>query len=474
MTIRNTGLSGSATAVAHLDLQNSIITGTGAATVNLNGSNNIWLGGGAATFNNNGKGNTVEELPQGGNLDGIPASYRYSPSPSKGSYRLANRVTPDFIRDGNPATPYNYDDLFFWPQDFYTSAFTATGSNFSAFYNTDPASASGASWNFGSNYSVGLFQQFYSTTAGKAIVGTNVPATKATIYISAKCPQGTSSFAFTAKVANRSNVSGVGTQSFPCTTSYATYSFPADYTSSSGSNLIFQGGTNPFQVAWIGVRPYMADFNGFQPAPLSSPAFSGNPTAPTPAERDNSTRIATTAFVQSAIRELSDGSHRGDSIADRVPPPSVPPARDNNGRLAAKQVTENIDPPARFPVVVAAVPRTTYSGSSGVVLTTIYTTPSSGAGFYRLCSDHLVTAAAGTGTSYGVAAYVSSGHRFSGLRTTANTNLAMQWTDSAAAGSSGCPTFWADANSAIQFGITETGVSGTPTILYSATLERLQ
>jgi hypothetical protein len=36
-------------------------------------------------------------------------------------------------------------------------------------------------------------------------------------------------------------------------------------------------------------------------APLASPALSGTPTAPTPVSTDNSTTIATTAFVQSAI-----------------------------------------------------------------------------------------------------------------------------------------------------------------------------
>jgi len=36
-------------------------------------------------------------------------------------------------------------------------------------------------------------------------------------------------------------------------------------------------------------------------APLASPAFTGNPTAPTQTTGDNSTKIATTAFVQSAI-----------------------------------------------------------------------------------------------------------------------------------------------------------------------------
>jgi hypothetical protein len=36
-------------------------------------------------------------------------------------------------------------------------------------------------------------------------------------------------------------------------------------------------------------------------APINSPAFTGTPTAPTPTSGDNSTKIATTEFVQSAI-----------------------------------------------------------------------------------------------------------------------------------------------------------------------------
>jgi hypothetical protein len=36
-------------------------------------------------------------------------------------------------------------------------------------------------------------------------------------------------------------------------------------------------------------------------APLLSPTFTGTPAAPTPTAGDNSTKVATTAFVQSAI-----------------------------------------------------------------------------------------------------------------------------------------------------------------------------
>ena len=40
-------------------------------------------------------------------------------------------------------------------------------------------------------------------------------------------------------------------------------------------------------------------------APLNSPTFTGNPTAPTPTPGDNDTSIATTAFVQSALSAFS-------------------------------------------------------------------------------------------------------------------------------------------------------------------------
>lgn len=43
---------------------------------------------------------------------------------------------------------------------------------------------------------------------------------------------------------------------------------------------------------------------GTSKAPIASPTFSGTPTAPTPAATDNSTRIATTAFVTAAISQM--------------------------------------------------------------------------------------------------------------------------------------------------------------------------
>lgn len=41
-------------------------------------------------------------------------------------------------------------------------------------------------------------------------------------------------------------------------------------------------------------------------APLASPTFTGTPLAPTPAEGDNSTQIATTEFVQGEIDKVKN------------------------------------------------------------------------------------------------------------------------------------------------------------------------
>lgn len=42
-------------------------------------------------------------------------------------------------------------------------------------------------------------------------------------------------------------------------------------------------------------------------APKASPTFTGTPTAPTPATTDNSTKISTTAFVRAAITQYAQG-----------------------------------------------------------------------------------------------------------------------------------------------------------------------
>lgn len=53
----------------------------------------------------------------------------------------------------------------------------------------------------------------------------------------------------------------------------------------------------------------------YQIAPIASPAFTGNPTAPTQAKTDNSTKLATTAYVKAVVADylaLTGGSITGD------------------------------------------------------------------------------------------------------------------------------------------------------------------
>ena len=61
---------------------------------------------------------------------------------------------------------------------------------------------------------------------------------------------------------------------------------------------------NSFNARKGDVLLTLADITGVGGAPLASPAFSGSPTAPTPGAGDNSTKLATTAFVNSKVTGL--------------------------------------------------------------------------------------------------------------------------------------------------------------------------
>ncbi len=74
-------------------------------------------------------------------------------------------------------------------------------------------------------------------------------------------------------------------------------------------------------------------------APLASPNFSGTPTAPTPATADNSTTLATTAYVQANIGSLSVGQISGAAplaspTFTGTPAAPTPATADNTTKLA--------------------------------------------------------------------------------------------------------------------------------------------
>ena len=64
--------------------------------------------------------------------------------------------------------------------------------------------------------------------------------------------------------------------------------------------------SNPVTSSGIkaAIDAVVIDNNGL--APINSPAFTGAPTAPTPASGDNTTRISTTAFVQTIAQRLDE------------------------------------------------------------------------------------------------------------------------------------------------------------------------
>jgi len=95
------------------------------------------------------------------------------------------------------------------------------------------------------------------------------------------------------------------------------------------------------------VRTYVAangggGLSGGGTAPLDSPAFTGNPTAPTPSTTDNSTSLATTAFVQAAIGNGTSGHQVLTSpTLTGTPTAPTPTATDNSDLIATTAFVVN-------------------------------------------------------------------------------------------------------------------------------------
>jgi hypothetical protein len=95
----------------------------------------------------------------------------------------------------------------------------------------------------------------------KLTVGTNLPASKAWVYYMAKCPVGITTFTFSVK---RNDSVVLASDSHSCNTTLQYYAFRVDFsTSTAGQYVGFTGGTaNAVDVAWVAIRPDVADFDG--------------------------------------------------------------------------------------------------------------------------------------------------------------------------------------------------------------------
>lgn len=127
----------------------------------------------------------------------------------------------------------------------------------------------------------------------------------------------------------------------------------------------------------------------------------------------------------------------------------------------------------QFPCVRGTVAQTTTTSTTGVALTTFYTTANDATiHLYRLCEPLLITVAGTAGTYAPENGYVISSHSNSG-NTLSSISATSQWNFNGTASVPACTNFFADPNTAIKYGILASGVTGTPTVMYAVTLEQL-
>ena len=80
-----------------------------------------------------------------------------------------------------------------------------------------------------------------------------------------------------------------------------------------------EGKIGTSEKPWAEANVNLLRINGVQAATINSPAFTGTPTTPTPSGGDNSTNIASTAFVQSAISAIdADVQGPGSSVDQNI------------------------------------------------------------------------------------------------------------------------------------------------------------
>jgi hypothetical protein len=222
------------------------------------------LDAGVISVTNNGTGNQVYGLGYEANpLNGQSASRRGTLTKSILD-QPAGIQTSDFVRGGNVTTPYpNDNDLIFDPQDFSFGG--------GAWVNViaDPSAPFGSYYAWPNGELTNFFSLYTQNAYGQAFIGTQIPATQAIAYISAKCPTSTS---FTVTILAGST--NIGSSTSSCSASYGVSATSVNFSSYTGQALgiAITTANSDAKVAWIAIRPFQNDYNGQQPV-LSSTAI---------------------------------------------------------------------------------------------------------------------------------------------------------------------------------------------------------
>jgi hypothetical protein len=218
---------------------------------------------GALVVANNGTGNQIIGTGYEGNpLNGQPAS-RFGTLTKSILDQPAGIQTTDFLRSGNVTTPYpNDNDLIFGPQDISRAGangyLVADSTALFGNYMTAPNGWPGDEF----------FSLYTQNKYGQIFVGQQVPATKAIAYAAVKCPTA-STFTLTVGANGVNIASGNQTCS---TTGYNVAAVPVDFTSYTGDyvTLAVTSGAAYNEIGWVAIRPFQADYNGYQPAAIGN------------------------------------------------------------------------------------------------------------------------------------------------------------------------------------------------------------
>jgi hypothetical protein len=267
--------------------------GIGGSNIYLNGYGNSFATASGNIIGGTWYNNTAFANYNANPYGGWPAVSNVAIGPYKGRYNLTGKFTGDFAFDGNGSVNYDHDDLVLFPQNIGTSNYANT-------IVQDASSPSGYYFNMAPGGGYSQFHQFedQGIQGNSIIFGTTLPTTGFTVYFKAKCLSG-STFQFQAVAFGGSGNTGT----YNCTASYQNYSLSVSLSSADAGKFLQIGvlGSTTIQASYFVLVPYQTFTSPTLNTPaINSPTITGTATAPTPAPGDNSTKIATTAFVAAA------------------------------------------------------------------------------------------------------------------------------------------------------------------------------